>query len=202
MERTDWLDTGFDSVEARFLMVTAITHHQFSSPIWGEDEVRKLHAELAEIELLANRAVTDHDAAAGLFRLPAMCRRRPCCHTCLVRCLLVDDNSAFIETARLLLAREGVVVAGTAASTAEALRQVSALRPDVVLVDIALGDENGFDLARRLAVDDTGGAMVVIMISTRGGADYADMVADSPAAGFLSKDELSAAAIQRILGRA
>lgn len=65
MERTDWLDGGFDSVEARFLMVTAITHHRFSSPIWGEDEVRKLHAELAEIELMASRAVVDHDAAAG-----------------------------------------------------------------------------------------------------------------------------------------
>jgi hypothetical protein len=59
MERTDWLDGGFDSVEARFLMVTAITHHQFSSPIWGEDEVRKLHAELAEIELMAVRAAVD-----------------------------------------------------------------------------------------------------------------------------------------------
>ena len=68
-----------------------------------------------------------------------------------MRCLLVDDNGAFIETACLLLAREGVIVAGTASSIAEALRQVSALRPDVVLVDIALGDENGFDLARRLA---------------------------------------------------
>jgi hypothetical protein len=65
MERTDWLDGGFDSVEARFLMVTAITHHRFSSPIWGEDEVRKLHAELAEIELMASRAVVDDDAAAG-----------------------------------------------------------------------------------------------------------------------------------------
>ena len=126
-----------------------------------------------------------------------MWRLRPCCHTCPVRCLLVDDNSAFTETARLLLAREGVVVAGTASSIAEALRQASVLRPDVVLVDIALGDENGFDLARRLA----GGGVTVIMISTRGGADYADMVADSPAAGFLPKDELSAAAIRRILGR-
>ena len=75
-----------------------------------------------------------------------MWRLRPCCHTCHVRCLLVDDNSAFIETARLLLAREGMVVAGTASSIAEALRQASALRPDVVLVDIALGEENGFDL--------------------------------------------------------
>jgi len=64
MERTDWLDGGFTSIEAMFLMVTAITHHQFSSPIWGEDEVRKLHAELAEIELAARRAVVDGDAAA------------------------------------------------------------------------------------------------------------------------------------------
>jgi len=64
MERTDWLDGGFNSIEARFLMVTAITHHRFSSPIWGEDEVRKLHAELAEIELAARRAMVDENAAA------------------------------------------------------------------------------------------------------------------------------------------
>ena len=65
MEHADWLDGGYDPVEARFLMVTAITHHRFSSPIWGEDEVRKLHAELAELDLLARRAVVDHDAAAA-----------------------------------------------------------------------------------------------------------------------------------------
>lgn len=118
-----------------------------------------------------------------------------------MRCLLVDDNGSFIETARLLLAQEGVVVAGTASSIAEALRQAGALRPDVVLVDIALGDENGFELARRLAGSDTGPGPAVIMISTRGGADFADMVADCRAAGFLAKDELSAAAIQRILGQ-
>ena len=70
MERTDWLDGGFDSVDARFLMVTAITHHRFSSPIWGEHEVRKLHAELAEIDVLASRAVVDHHAA-GLRRRAA-----------------------------------------------------------------------------------------------------------------------------------
>lgn len=131
-----------------------------------------------------------------------MRRPRPCCHTCLVRCLLVDDNGAFIETACLLLAGEGLVVAGTASSIAEALRQASALRPDVVLVDIALGDENGFELARRLTGSGTEAGPAVIMISTRGGADFADLVADCRAAGFLPKDELSAAAIQRILGRA
>ena len=49
MERSDWLDERVDSADARFLMVTAITHHRFSSPIWGAREVRKLQAELAEI---------------------------------------------------------------------------------------------------------------------------------------------------------
>lgn len=46
MERTDWLDEGLDSAQAQFLMVTAITHHRFSSPLWGKGEVRKLQAEL------------------------------------------------------------------------------------------------------------------------------------------------------------
>jgi hypothetical protein len=58
MERTDWLDEGFDPAQAQFLMVTAITHHRFSSPLWGEDEVRKLHAELAEIASAAARITT------------------------------------------------------------------------------------------------------------------------------------------------
>jgi hypothetical protein len=49
MERADWLDEGFDAAQAQFLMVTAITHHRVSSPLWGDAEVRKLHAELAEI---------------------------------------------------------------------------------------------------------------------------------------------------------
>ena len=59
MERADWIDAGLAPADARFLMLTAITHHQFSSPNWGEHEVRKLHAELAEIDLLGSMAVAD-----------------------------------------------------------------------------------------------------------------------------------------------
>lgn len=50
MEHTDWLNGGLNPADARFLMLTAITHHEFSSPLWGEREVRKLHAELAELD--------------------------------------------------------------------------------------------------------------------------------------------------------
>jgi hypothetical protein len=57
MERADWLDAGFDAAQARFLMVTAITHHRFTSQIWGELEVLKLYAELMEIEVALLQAV-------------------------------------------------------------------------------------------------------------------------------------------------
>lgn len=56
MERADWLDAGFDPVQARFLMVTAITHHRFGARIWGESEVLKLYAELAEIDESADHS--------------------------------------------------------------------------------------------------------------------------------------------------
>ena len=69
MERADWIDAGLGPADARFLMLTAITHHQFSSPNWGEDEVRKLHAELAEIDLLGSMAVAD-------LELPSRSARR------------------------------------------------------------------------------------------------------------------------------
>ena len=118
-----------------------------------------------------------------------------------LRCVLVDDNSTFLEETRLLLEREGVTVVGTASSTDEALQQARALCPDLVLVDIALGADNGFDLVRRLAEDGSCGPMTAIMISTNSAVDYADLIFESPAAGFLPKEELSATAIRRVLGR-
>jgi CheY-like chemotaxis protein len=114
-----------------------------------------------------------------------------------LRCLLVDDNDAFLETASLLLQREGLTVVGVASNIAEALRQARALRPDLILVDIGLGSESGFTLARLLAGNGQGAD--VILISTGAEADYADLIAESPAAGFLAKSELSARRISRIL---
>jgi hypothetical protein len=72
MERTDWMNAGLDSADARFLMLTAITHHRFTSPAWGENEVRKLHDELAEVDALATRAVSDHCAAREARRWPGI----------------------------------------------------------------------------------------------------------------------------------
>jgi hypothetical protein len=77
MERTDWLDEGLSSADARFLMLTAITHHKFSSPAWGEHEVRKLHAELAELDRLVTQAPVNTGPAAPADTLNAPSPVRP-----------------------------------------------------------------------------------------------------------------------------
>src|SRR6478672_8141659 len=110
-----------------------------------------------------------------------------------IRSLIVDDHKPFLDAARLLLEREGVSVVGVATTSAEALRLEAELRPDLVLVDIRLGEESGFELARRLSG-------TVILISTHAQSEYAEQIAASPAAGFIPKARLSAAAIRRLAG--
>jgi DNA-binding NarL/FixJ family response regulator len=124
-----------------------------------------------------------------------MCWQHGCVQT---RCVIVDDDDSFLRVARALLEREGIAVAGTAGNSAQAAERTRALRPDVVLIDIRLAEESGFDAARRLAAENQGARL--IMISSHSELDYADLIAESPAIGFLTKADLSAAAIHRILG--
>lgn len=120
-----------------------------------------------------------------------------------LRCLLIDDSDRFLESARALLEREGVSVE-VASSGAEAARRAGELHPDVVLVDIELGGESGFELARRLhdasrtRVSSVDGPRI-ILISTHAERDFEELIAASPAVGFLPKSSLSAGAIQRLL---
>jgi DNA-binding NarL/FixJ family response regulator len=135
-------------------------------------------------------------------RVPASsnAQRRMCWNSVHMafRVLIVDDNRLFLDTAHDLLEREGLRVVGVAATSAEALQRAEELQPEVVLVDIRLGGESGFDLARRLAEQQRGG-LAVILISTYSEADFVDLIAESPARGFLPKPGLSADAIQRIV---
>ena len=153
------------------------------------------------MDLQANAALSRGLVAprAGT-RIPASCNalsRGACKSDWVTRCLIVDDSKQFLAAARLLLERQGLTVVGVALTSAEALQQVELLRPEVVLVDVSLGEESGFDLARRLIEGDPGGA-AVIMISTRGGEEVADLVERSRPAAFLPKSELSAGAILRL----
>jgi CheY-like chemotaxis protein len=115
--------------------------------------------------------------------------------------LVVDDNQSFADLACGLLERQGERVLGTACTSAEAIALAAELRPDIVLVDMALGDECGLDLAKLLAGDGSRAAPVVILISAYAPCDVAELIAASPAAGFLPKSDLSSDAIRQIISR-
>jgi CheY-like chemotaxis protein len=116
-----------------------------------------------------------------------------------VRCVIVDDSADFINAARRLLEHGGIMVVGAASNSAEALRCVQDLRPDVILVDIDLGGENGFELAEQLQQAGLPATPPVILVSTHSEQDLADLIETSPAVGFVAKVSLSAGAIRELL---
>jgi CheY-like chemotaxis protein len=115
------------------------------------------------------------------------------------RCLIVDDNPRFAAAARSLLADGDISVIGVASTGAEALQRAAELRPDVVLVDIDLGGQSGFDVVRLLHCEAGLAPSRLILISGYAEQDFAELIAASPAVGFLPKTALSAATILDLL---
>jgi DNA-binding NarL/FixJ family response regulator len=116
-----------------------------------------------------------------------------------LRLLIVDDAEPFLAASRTVLQGEGLDVIAVASSAAEGLLRAQLLRPDLVLVDIELGEDSGFDLARQLADDVDTADLDVILISTHPEDDFVDLIRESPALGFVSKVELSRCAIEEVL---
>jgi CheY-like chemotaxis protein len=119
-----------------------------------------------------------------------------------MRCVIVDDNRDFLDAAVGLLEHQGISVVAVATSSAEGFQCVHDLRPDVVLIDINLGEESGFDLVEQLHWDGSAAAVPTILISTHAEEDFAELITASPALAFIPKAALSGAAIREALGLA
>jgi len=94
----------------------------------------------------------------------------------MARVLIADDSAAFRALAAHVLEQQGHQVAGEAASGEETLRLAAALAPDGVLLDVHLGDDDGFAVRRALA--ELPSAPQVILVST------------DPGTGALPKERL------------
>jgi DNA-binding NarL/FixJ family response regulator len=117
-----------------------------------------------------------------------------------LRCLIVDDSAAFQQAARKILEAADIEVVATAANLSEALDRNERLTPDVVLVDIDLGAESGFEVAE--ALDRSASPHPpVILISTHSEQEFADMIEASPVLGFLPKFSFSARSVRAMLAR-
>jgi DNA-binding NarL/FixJ family response regulator len=111
--------------------------------------------------------------------------------------LIVDDSDEFVASAARLLGSQGLDVVGSASSGERALELAGSLEPDVALVDIELGEEDGIELSHVFAAQAP--ATRVVLISSYDQADLGDLISRSPAVGFLPKTDLGAAEIRAIL---
>jgi DNA-binding NarL/FixJ family response regulator len=106
-----------------------------------------------------------------------------------LRVLIVDDQPVFRRAARTLLRARGYVVVGEADCAAAALEAVDELAPDAILLDIRLGDESGFEVARALTRFDPDVAVLLVSVTDHGDGD--EQAKACGARGFLPKKWLA-----------
>jgi DNA-binding NarL/FixJ family response regulator len=115
-----------------------------------------------------------------------------------VTVLIVDDHAPFRQYLRLVLEDDGFEVVADVADGAQAMAAVAASRPDLVLLDVHLGDgPDGFEIARLLA--DLPSPPAVIVTSSRSRSAYSDRITAAPVLGFVPKEDLSPASIRRLV---
>jgi DNA-binding NarL/FixJ family response regulator len=110
--------------------------------------------------------------------------------------LIVDDHAGFRSFARALLEAEGFDVVGEAADGASALAAARALAPELVLLDVALPDMDGFAVCDALLEECA--APAVVLTSSRDVSSYRRRLKRSRARGFIPKSELSGPALSAL----
>ncbi len=105
-----------------------------------------------------------------------------------IRILLVDDHPIVRRGIAQLIEQEiDLVVCGEAEDAPEALKAISTLKPDLVIVDITLKDSNGIDLIKSIkALYETLPALVVSMHDE---TLYAERAIRAGARGYVMKQE-------------
>ena len=114
------------------------------------------------------------------------------------RILIVDDHPMFRRAARELLHARGYDVIAEADSPRNALGVVERLAPDGVLVDVHLGDESGFDLARALTCAHPD---LAVLLTSSDDLERPEGAHACGACGFVLKARLTAVDFELFFGR-
>jgi DNA-binding NarL/FixJ family response regulator len=114
-----------------------------------------------------------------------------------VRVLVVDDQRPFrVAASAVLRTTPGFELVGEAASGEEAVEQVGALAPDLVLMDVSMPGIGGVEATRRITALPA--APVVFFCSTYAASDLPADAVEAGAAAYLSKADLAAELLARL----
>lgn len=105
-----------------------------------------------------------------------------------IRVLLVDDHAMLRAGFRTILdAQPDITVVGEASTGAEAVAAASALKPDVISMDVQMPDMDGIEATRQIVADAEVQAAIAI-VTTFDRDDYLFDALDAGASGFLLKN--------------
>jgi DNA-binding NarL/FixJ family response regulator len=109
----------------------------------------------------------------------------------LIKVMLVDDSASFRMAAEQFITEVcGVQVVGQADSGEAAVEMALRLRPEVILMDLAMGGINGIEAGRRIkAADET---IKIVILTLNNGREYRELAQSLALDGFVSKSDFTA----------
>jgi two-component system response regulator NreC len=114
-----------------------------------------------------------------------------------IRVLLVDDHAMFRAGIKALLESDGrIEVVGEASSGDEAVDRVREIKPDVVVMDLAMPGSNGLEATRRISALDLSAAVLVLTVHAE--EEYLVPVVEAGASGYLTKTSADTDLIEAI----
>jgi DNA-binding NarL/FixJ family response regulator len=106
-----------------------------------------------------------------------------------VTVFIVDDQAPFREAARTVVElTDGFEFAGEAEDGESAVEAARTLKPDLVLMDVNLPGMDGLETTRRI-LEESGGRVVVVVVSTYEAEEYAPRALEAGAAAYIPKSE-------------
>jgi two-component system, OmpR family, alkaline phosphatase synthesis response regulator PhoP len=117
---------------------------------------------------------------------PAVAPSKPATEERLARILIADDNPQGVELLEAYLAN-GPYELRTAADGEQTLREVTAWRPDLILLDVMMPKVSGFEVCKRLRADPATRDVAVLMITALDQYSDIERAVDAGTDEFLSK---------------